>query len=172
MTPAIPARPRNIGRPGAAFRNVNGVGIATSRVFGAESSRPASSLCTLRTHQSPGEWQHSLPACVLGFDRAGLAPAGFHQGVSPSHFRFLLFHAFPSAITTSALSAHFFAHLPGSFFSLTRNLFSATKVRARIVRWNRLSSTSQEWDCTGLDRRRAICSQNMGRPPPGDNRSK
>jgi hypothetical protein len=21
-------------------------------------------LCTLRTHQSPGEWQHSLPACV------------------------------------------------------------------------------------------------------------
>jgi hypothetical protein len=31
--------------------------------------------------------------------------------------------------------------LPGSVF-LARNLFSATKVRARIVRWNRFSSTS------------------------------
>ena len=54
-TPATPARPRIIGRPSAAFRLVNGVGIATSRVFGAESSWPASLLCTLRTHQSPGE---------------------------------------------------------------------------------------------------------------------
>src|ERR1700681_1199888 len=36
------------------------------------------------------------------FGRAGLAPAGLHQGVSPSHLRFLLFHAFPSAITMSA----------------------------------------------------------------------
>src|SRR6516165_3940663 len=78
-----------------------------SRVFGAESSRPASSLCTLRTHQSPGGRQHSLPACVLRFGRAGLAPAGFHQEVSPSHFRFLLFHACPSAITVSARSRRF-----------------------------------------------------------------
>ncbi len=39
--------------------------FATIYAFGAESSRPASSLCTLRTHQSPGEWQHSLPACPL-----------------------------------------------------------------------------------------------------------
>ena len=31
-TPAIPARPCNSGRPDAAFRLVNGVGIATSRV--------------------------------------------------------------------------------------------------------------------------------------------
>src|SRR6266478_4910263 len=38
------------------------------------------------------------------FGRAGLAPAGFHQEVSPSHLRFLLFHAFPSAITTPAVS--------------------------------------------------------------------
>jgi hypothetical protein len=52
--------PRIIGRPSAAFRLVNSVGIATSRVFGVESSRPASLLCTLRTHQSPSEWQHSL----------------------------------------------------------------------------------------------------------------
>ena len=104
-TPATPARPRIIGRPSAAFRLVNGVGIATSRVFGAESSRPASLLCTLRTHQSPGEWQHSLPVCLLDCDRAGLTPAGFHQEVSPSHPRFLLFQAFPSAITMSAVSS-------------------------------------------------------------------
>jgi len=54
-TPATPAHPRNNGPPSAAFRLVNNVGIATSRVFGAEPSRPASLLCTLRTHQSPGE---------------------------------------------------------------------------------------------------------------------
>jgi len=105
-TPATPARPRIIGRPSAAFRLVNGVGIATSRVFGAESSWPASLLCTLRTHQSPGEWQHSLPACLLDCDRAGLTPAGFHQEVSPFHLRFLLFQAFPSAITRSAVSRY------------------------------------------------------------------
>src|SRR5437868_10652722 len=81
---------------------------AISTDFGAESSRPASLLCTLRTHQSPGEWQHSLPACLL--DRAGLAPAGFHQEVSPSHLRFLLLQTFPSAITMSALSSTFRAH--------------------------------------------------------------
>src|SRR5215469_6329699 len=62
--------------------------------FGAESSRPASSLRTLRTHQSPSEWQHSLPACLLSFDRAGLAPAGFLQEVSPSHLWFPLFQVF------------------------------------------------------------------------------
>jgi hypothetical protein len=109
-TPATPARPRIIGRPSAAFRFVNGVDIATSRVFGAESSRPASLLCTLRTHQSPGEWQHSLPACLLDCDRAGLAPAGFQQEVSPFHLRFLLFQTFPSAITMSALSRVFREH--------------------------------------------------------------
>jgi hypothetical protein len=101
-TPATPARPRIIGRPSAAFRLVNGIGIATSRVFGAESSGPASLLCTLRTHRSPGAWQHSLPACLLHCDRAGLTPAGFHQEVSPSHLRILLFQDFPSAITMSA----------------------------------------------------------------------
>ncbi len=76
-TPAIPARPRNNGRPNAAFRHTNGVGIATWTVFGAESSRPVSLLCMLRTHQSPNEWQHSLSARLLFFGRAGLAPAGF-----------------------------------------------------------------------------------------------
>lgn len=73
-TPATPARPRIIGRPSAAFRLVNGVGIATRRVFGAESSRPASLLCTLRTHQSPGEWQHSLPVCLLDCDERDFHP--------------------------------------------------------------------------------------------------
>ena len=113
-TPATPARPRIIGRPSAAFRLVNGVGIATSRVFGAESSRPASLLCTLRTHQSPGERQHSLPVCLLDCDRAGLSPAGFHQEVSPSHLRFLLFQTFPSAITTSVVSRNLGFHFSKS----------------------------------------------------------
>ena len=82
-TPATPARPRSSGRPDAAFRLVNSVGIATSRVFGAESSRPASLLCTLRTHQSPGEWQHLLSACVLALAVRDLHPLdsikGFHR---------------------------------------------------------------------------------------------
>src|SRR6266853_39247 len=73
-TPAIPARPRNSGRPDTAFRLVNSVGIATSRNFGAESSRPTSLLCTLRTRQSPGEWQHSLPARMLALAVRDLHP--------------------------------------------------------------------------------------------------
>jgi hypothetical protein len=80
VTPAIPARPRNIGRPDAAFLHVNGVGIATSRVFGAESSRPASLLCTLRTHQSPSEWQHSLPARLLALAVRDLHPLDSIKG--------------------------------------------------------------------------------------------
>jgi hypothetical protein len=47
-TPATLMRPCVVGRPDAAFRHTNGVGIATMYLFGAESSRPASSLCTLR----------------------------------------------------------------------------------------------------------------------------
>jgi hypothetical protein len=70
-TSATPARPRSIGRPDAAF--LNSVGIAISRV-GAESSRSASLLCTLRTHQSPGEWQHSLSACMLALGVRHLHP--------------------------------------------------------------------------------------------------
>ena len=86
VTPAIPARPRNIGRPDAAFRHVNGVGIATSRVFGAESSWPASLLCTLRTHQSPSEWQHSLPVWMLA-----LAARDSHPLDSIKRFHRLIF---------------------------------------------------------------------------------
>jgi hypothetical protein len=88
-----PARPRNSGRPGAAFRLVNSVGIATSRVFGAESSRPASLLCTLRTHQSPGEWQHSLSACMLA-----LAVRGFHPLDSIKGFHRLIFGSSSSTL--------------------------------------------------------------------------
>jgi hypothetical protein len=109
-TPAIPARPRNIGPPDAAFRLVNSVGIATSR-FSELNLRGLLPCCVcFGTHQSPGEWQHSLPACLLDCGRAGLTPAGFHQEVSPSHLRFLLFQAFPSAMTMSALSSTFRAH--------------------------------------------------------------
>src|ERR1700692_4218650 len=78
-----PGPTSHIGRPDTAFRLVNGVGIATSRVFGAESSWPASLLCTLRTHQSPDEWQHSLSACMLALAVRDLHPLdsikGFHR---------------------------------------------------------------------------------------------
>ena len=73
-TPADPSRPRHSGRPGTAFRKANDVGIRDATDFGAEPSRPASSLCTLRTHQSPGEWQHSLRACLLALARRDLHP--------------------------------------------------------------------------------------------------
>jgi hypothetical protein len=92
-TPATPGRPCNVGLPDAAFRLVNGVGIATSRVFGAESSRPASLLCTLRTPQSPGEWQHSLPACLLA-----LAVRDLHPLDSIKGFHRLIFDSSPSKL--------------------------------------------------------------------------
>jgi hypothetical protein len=65
-TPATPARPRHSGR----CQMLPSAGLTASasqryKDFGAESSWPAFSLCTLRTRQSPGEWQHSLPACPL-----------------------------------------------------------------------------------------------------------
>src|SRR5262245_482888 len=55
------------------------------------------------------------------FGRAGFAPAGFLQEVSPSHFRFLPFHAFPSAITMPTLSSLFL-----SFFLSFSSVFEHT----------------------------------------------
>src|SRR5215472_3986758 len=37
---------------------------------------------TLRTHQSPGEWQDSVLTCLLDFDQAGFTPARLEQEVS------------------------------------------------------------------------------------------
>src|SRR2546429_9408606 len=51
--------------------------------FGAEPSRPASLLCTLRTHQSPGEWQHSLPACSLALAGRDFHPLDFFKWFPP-----------------------------------------------------------------------------------------
>src|SRR4029077_284172 len=45
-----------------------------------------------------------------------------------------------------SVKTHFSAHLPGSAFSLTRNLFLRPRFVARIVRWNRLRSTSHLFD--------------------------
>src|SRR5215813_5944552 len=64
---------------------------------GAESSRPASLLSTLRTHQSPGEWQDSLPACSLALTGRDLHPLDFIRWFPLLHFWFLHFHAYPSA---------------------------------------------------------------------------
>src|SRR5262245_11290988 len=103
--------------------------------FGAESSRPASLLCTLRTHQSPSEWQHSLPACLLGFDRTGLAPAGFHQEVSPSHLRFPLFQVLPSAIFT----------VPTITFGVLYCFFVIGHDRRKILRFNVTRNPNALW---------------------------
>jgi hypothetical protein len=100
-TPAISVRPSQFrSSPSAAFRRDDSVGIAT-RDFGAESSRPASLLCTLRTHQLPGEWQHSLPACSLALAGQDFHPLDsverFHQLKfgSPSPKLFPARHLFP-----------------------------------------------------------------------------
>ena len=71
--------------------------------FRCWSSRPASSLCTLRTHQSPGEWQHALLTCPLDFGQTGFAPARLDQEVSLTRHQFPLFRAFPNAIPTLSL---------------------------------------------------------------------
>src|SRR6266550_2297357 len=65
--------------------------------FGAEPSRPASLLCTLRTHQSPGEWQHSLTACSLALAARDSHPLDFIKWFPLIHCWFLHFHAYPSA---------------------------------------------------------------------------
>jgi len=86
-TPAIPGRPSQLrSYPDAAFRSTNGVGIATIKDFGAESSRPASLLSTLRTHQSPSEWQDSLPACSLALAVRDLHPLDFIKRFPLCHF--------------------------------------------------------------------------------------
>src|SRR5215467_6194488 len=64
-TPATPEQPRTIGCLDAAFRCPNGVGVTMMYDVGAEPSRPASLLCTLRTRRSPDERQHLLPVCPL-----------------------------------------------------------------------------------------------------------
>src|SRR6266566_4434141 len=94
-TPAIPGRPSQFrSYPDAAFRSTNSVGIATIKDFGAEPSRPASLLSTLRTHQSPGEWQDSLPACSLALAVRDLHPLDFIKRFHLLHFWFLHFHTF------------------------------------------------------------------------------
>jgi hypothetical protein len=80
-----PVRPHPTGRPGTAFRSHNSVGVRHRFDFGAESSRPASLLCTLRTHRSPGEWQHVLPACWLA-----LAERDSHPLDSTKRFHWLI----------------------------------------------------------------------------------
>ena len=65
-------------------------------VFGAESLRPAFLLCTLRAHQSHGEWQHSLPACSLALAGQDLHPLDSNKKFHHLIFGFLLFQTFPA----------------------------------------------------------------------------
>ena len=79
---------------------------------------------------------HPLMSCCAGWERRGKVACGVLRAV----------WAHSVYDDVGSVKRHFSAHLPGSVFSLTRNLFPATKVRARIVRWNRLSSTSHLFD--------------------------
>ena len=81
-------RPRDSGRVDTAFRQAKGVGIRHgNNAFGAESSRPASSLCTLRPTGRPGRRNTRYRPARYGFDRAGFPPAGLHRSVSLAHER-------------------------------------------------------------------------------------
>ena len=59
--------------------------------------------CCVRfgTHQSPGEWQHSLPACSLALTGRDLHPLDFIKWFPLLHSWFLRFHACPSATQRS-----------------------------------------------------------------------
>src|SRR5215472_8350481 len=103
------------------------------------------------THQSPSEWQHSLPACLLGFDRTGLAPAGFHQEVSPSHLRFPLFQVSPSAI---------FA-VPTIRFQVLYVFLVLAHDRRRILHFNVTAHPTAEW--TGQQLREAFPFEHLPR---------
>ena len=50
------------------------------------------------TRQSPGEWQHSLLTCLLGFSQVGLSPARLKQEVSQTRHLIPLLQTFPCAI--------------------------------------------------------------------------
>src|SRR5207253_2679802 len=65
--------------------NLDNVGLATMDNFGADPSRPAALLSTLRTHRSPGEWQDSLLTCLLDFSQVGLAPSVLDEFDHPLH---------------------------------------------------------------------------------------
>src|SRR2546427_5288806 len=60
---------------------------------------------TLRTHQSPSEWQHSLPACLLALTGRDFHPLDFIKQFHLLHFWFLRFHTSPSAIASSRIPA-------------------------------------------------------------------
>jgi len=63
--------------------------------------------CCVRfgTHQSPGEWQHSLPACSLALAGRDSHPLDFIKWFPLLHCRFLHFHAYPSATQRSLVTA-------------------------------------------------------------------
>lgn len=74
-TPATPDNLAYIGRPDSAFRRLNNVGFRYHVNFGAQSSRPASSLCTLRTRRSPD----GMATLATGPPATALTGVDFHH---------------------------------------------------------------------------------------------
>jgi hypothetical protein len=121
-TPVVLALTDNRILPSASM---NGVGFRNDDNFGAQSSRPAFSLCTLR--HPPVTRRHGntrYRSARYGFDRTGLPPVGSQQRVSLTHAQFLSLRAFPSA---------FMASVPGRF-SWRQAARSSESIRKDIPR--------------------------------------
>src|SRR2546430_108657 len=81
---------------------------------------------SLHTHQSPGEWQHSLPACSLALTGRGSHPLDFIKWFPLLHCWFLHFHAYPSATYRKPRLARkdtFFISVTASNFSYSNGGF-------------------------------------------------
>ena len=83
-------RPRWAGPPsplsdGPVLPSGTCIPSASTKTFRGSITRPTRSLSTLRSPGHPGTTQDSLPACWLGFGRAGLSPAGLLPRVSRKH---------------------------------------------------------------------------------------
>jgi hypothetical protein len=115
-------------------------------------------MASLRQHDESAEKENSQRlVTLLGLDGKTISPTSYRPwgaicldipfyrtGLPETYFSRTGPHSVYNDV--DSVKTHFSVHLPGSAFSLTRNLFPATKVRARIVRWNRLSSTSHLFD--------------------------
>jgi hypothetical protein len=67
---------------------------ATTKDFGADSSRPATPLCTPHPKSHPSRCNTRYRPARYSFGRAGFPPAGSHRKVSSSHVRIPLSQAF------------------------------------------------------------------------------
>ncbi len=80
-----PGSTSHYGGPDAAFRWLNGVGIAIIKDFGADPHGLLTRCVRFAPASRPANGNTRYRPARYGFDRAGLAPAGLQQEVSPPH---------------------------------------------------------------------------------------